>query len=122
MRLPASDRLEHAPSLGAPKSPIMWRELRRGLWVGRAGDTHAGIIEQGRRFTVTDADGNVHRGFTTLAAAQTATGSMDLAAVPAASSSSRLAARRAIAGAARWIALGVAVTALHAVLLVLILP
>ncbi|WP_375400023.1 hypothetical protein [uncultured Amnibacterium sp.] len=51
---------------------IDWREISHGLWVGRADDLYAGMIERGRRYTFTDAAGSTHPGYRTLIAAQDA--------------------------------------------------
>src|SRR3954451_23581469 len=58
--------------LPPPSSDIVWRQLRPRLWVGRADDRHLGTIERGRRFTVTDVDGDARGGYPTLQAAQAA--------------------------------------------------
>jgi hypothetical protein len=58
--------------LPAPASVIVWRKLRPRLWAGRADGAHLGTIERGRRFTATDLDGDRHRGYRTLRAAQAA--------------------------------------------------
>jgi hypothetical protein len=49
---------------------VTWRELRPGLWAGRADGRPAGLIEQGRRYTFTDADEHVHPGYRSLVEAQ----------------------------------------------------
>jgi hypothetical protein len=51
---------------------VAWRRLGPLLWVGRDGDEHIGMIERGRRFTPTDADGEVRGRYRTLEAAQAA--------------------------------------------------
>lgn len=68
----------HAPDEASRTDDgVTWRQLRRGLWVGRADDHPLGVIEQGRRFTFTGADGTSHPGFATLSDAQdAATGSV----------------------------------------------
>lgn len=75
-----SSATSHSDAASPPRSPdsgvdhVVWRRLGRHLWVGRSGDTHVGIIEEGRRFTLTDANECVHPGFGSLEAAQSATG------------------------------------------------
>jgi hypothetical protein len=69
--------------LPAASSDVVWRQLRPRFWVGRADDRHLGTIERGRRFTVTDVDGDARGGYPTLQAAQAAlTGELQI--VPAA--------------------------------------
>ena len=55
---------------------VTWRQLGQHLWVGRRRDVPACRIEEGRRFTLIDADECMHPGFRTLEAAQAATGSI----------------------------------------------
>ena len=64
---------------------VTWRELRRGFWAGRSDGRPIGVIEQGRRYTFTGVDEQVHLGFRTLADAQeAATGPIS---IPSASAS-----------------------------------
>src|SRR3954447_20531658 len=71
--------------LPPPSSDIVWRQLRPRFWVGRADDRHLGTIERGRRFTVTDVDGDARGGYPTLQAAQAAlTGEPQIVPAPAA--------------------------------------
>lgn len=60
------------PTSDPASDDVLWRQLRPRLWVGRAADEPLGMIERGRRFTATDADGEVRGGYRTLEAAQAA--------------------------------------------------
>jgi hypothetical protein len=51
---------------------IQWTRRTPALWTGRRADAPAGTIEGGARFTYVDVDGGAHRGYRSLAAAQTA--------------------------------------------------
>jgi len=57
-----------------PTAGLSWRELQKGLWVVRSDDRHVGIIERGRRFSVTDANETTTKGFPTFAHALDALG------------------------------------------------
>ena len=113
--------LDAPPVRPSAEPKISWREIAAGLWVGRSDDQHAGIIEHGRKFTFTDADGAVHPGFDSLAAAQeAATG--PIAIIPAAPTepveqasrrSVLLAVCTALAGAGTIALCGFALTILH---------
>ena len=69
--------LTEAPTGALPAPPpsaddVTWRQLRPGLWAGRANDKPIGIIEHGRRYSFTGIDDQIHPGYRTLADAQNA--------------------------------------------------
>jgi hypothetical protein len=55
-----------------PSADVVWRRLRPRLWVGRVDGEHLGMIERGRRYTVTDGEGRSRGAYRTLESAQTA--------------------------------------------------
>jgi hypothetical protein len=70
--VPAMTLLE-ATSLPA-STDVAWRPLGPALWVGRSATGHAGTIERGRRFVLTDADGVRRGAYPSLKAAVAAYG------------------------------------------------
>lgn len=48
---------------------VEWRATAKDLWVGRMGDRHVGMIEHGRDYAVTDADGRRRGSYRSLDAA-----------------------------------------------------
>lgn len=72
------------PSTPAPSADdVTWRELRPGLWAGRANGKPIGIIEHGRRYSFTGVDEQIHPGYRTLADAQdAATGPIQIILTP----------------------------------------
>lgn len=48
---------------------VHWRPTTKNLWVGRAGGRHMGVIEHGRAFAVTDADGRTRGSYRSLESA-----------------------------------------------------
>src|SRR3954468_10461648 len=95
-----------------PSSGILWRQLPPRLWVGRADDRHLGTIERGRRFTVTDVDGDARGGYPTLQAAQAAlTGELQILPPAAGTTGVSTPARRGTT-AARVVAVALSMTGL----------
>ena len=91
-----------AGSLSLPAAGYAWRELQKGLWVVRSEGRHVGIIEGGRRFSITDVHETTTKGFPTFAHALDAlAGQVDTAEVGPSSGRSRSSALRssALAGA-----------------------
>lgn len=61
---------------------VTWRPLGPRLWVGRRGDEHLGVVERGRRYSATDAEGRLVAEARTLDAAQSALERHALAGAP----------------------------------------
>ena len=89
-----------------PTVGLSWRELQKGLWVVRSDDRHVGIIERGRRFSITDANETTTKGFPTFAHALDALGAPTESA-PAPASAGRRARSAALRSSALAGALGV---------------
>jgi hypothetical protein len=51
---------------------IEWTRRTPDLWTGRRSDAPVGTIERGARFTFVGVDGDPHRGYRSLAEAQSA--------------------------------------------------
>lgn len=60
--------------IGGPGPDIEWRQLDRRLWTGRRAGRPAGMVEQGRRFALTDERGDAAGSYRTLRDAQAAAG------------------------------------------------
>jgi hypothetical protein len=56
----------------APAAAASWRPLGHDLWVGRTATGPVGVIERGRRFAATDADGRRRGTYASLDAAMEA--------------------------------------------------
>lgn len=61
------------PARAVPsRASASWRPLGRTLWVGRTEAGPVGMIERGRRFVATDADGRVRGAYRSLDVAMAA--------------------------------------------------